>query len=104
MSVMSTSRQTSVASVDTANQLLRDKLLTIASTDGDYATDIEALSIHRRSAVTDPLPCIYDFGIAITVSGRKQVIAGNQVYEYGAGQALLASVDMPVVSRVMEAS
>ena len=83
---------------------LKGRLLKIASIDGDYVTDIPAVSIHRRSHVSDDIPCIYELGLAITVAGQKQVISGQEVYEYGAGQALLASVDMPVVSRVTLAS
>lgn len=83
---------------------LRDRLLQFAQTDGDYITAIPALSIHRRSRVTDPIPCIYDLGLAITVAGHKQVTTGQEVFNYGAGQALLASVDLPVVSRVTQAS
>ncbi|RLT95968.1 AraC family transcriptional regulator [Ketobacter sp.] len=91
-----------------ANKQLLDaiskRLLKIALTDGDYATDIPALSVHRRNHITDDIPCIYDLGLAVTIAGQKQVTAGQDVYNYGGGEALLASVDMPVVSRVMQAS
>jgi len=83
---------------------LRNRVFKIASNDGDHVTAIPAVSVHRRSQVTDDIPCIYDLGLAITVAGHNQVTAGQEVYEYGAGQALLASVDMPVVSRVLRAS
>ncbi|HBF07742.1 MAG: AraC family transcriptional regulator [Gammaproteobacteria bacterium] len=85
-------------------QRIKSRLLQIATKDGDFMTAFPGLSIHRRSSVTDSIPCIYDLGLAITISGRKQVIAGKDVYEYQAGEALLASVDMPVMSRVLQAS
>ena len=84
--------------------ILRDRLLKIAMVDGDYKTAIPALSIHRRSTSTDPMPCIYGLGLAITVAGHKQVTVGQEVFNYGAGQALLASVDLPVVSHVTHAT
>lgn len=87
----------------TANHL-KNQLLNIAHTDGDFMTSLPAISVHRRSHATDPIPCIYELGLAITVSGRKQVSIGNDVFTYGPGQSLLASVDLPVVAQVIEAS
>lgn len=83
---------------------LKSRLLTIAQSDGDYVTAIPAISVHRYSHATDDIPCVYDFGLAITVSGHKQVVAGNMIFNYSAGQALFASIDLPVVSKVIEAS
>lgn len=67
-------------------------------------TALPALSVHRRDSASQPIPCIYDLGLAITVSGKKQVTAGQQVFEYQTGEALLASVDLPVISKVTKAS
>jgi AraC-like DNA-binding protein len=72
--------------------------------DGDHATAIPALSLHRRSSPTQPIPCIYGFGLAITVRGRKQVTLGDDVFDYGAGQSLLTTADLPVVAHVTQAS
>ena len=83
---------------------LRKRLLEIATQDGDFLTEGSAISIHRRSLPTEDIPCIYGMGLALTVSGHKQVTLGKEVFEYRAGEALLASVDLPVVSRVIEAS
>ncbi len=85
-------------------QRLRSHLMILAPADGDFLTALPALSVHRRSSTTQPIPCIYDLGLAITVSGKKRVTAGQDVFEYEAGEALLASADLPVVSRVTEAS
>lgn len=83
---------------------LRQQLTNLAPTDGDFMTEISAISIHRRSKTTDPMPCIYDLGLAITIAGEKHVTAGQGIYAYKAGEALLASVDLPVVSNVSKAS
>jgi len=50
---------------------------------GDHATALAALSIHRRDAPTEPVHCIYDFGLAVTTQGRKQVMLGDKVLNYG---------------------
>lgn len=76
----------------------------IAQTDGDYTTQIPALMIYRRSAATDPMPCIYGLGLGITVQGGKRVTLGDEIFDYGPGQSLVTSVDLPVVSYVTRAN
>jgi len=76
----------------------------IAQTDGDFATPIPGLTIYRRSAATDPMPCIYGLGLGVTLQGGKRVTLGDEVFDYGPGQSLMTSVDLPVVSYVTHAS
>jgi AraC-like DNA-binding protein len=76
----------------------------IAQTDGDYDTPIPALMIYRRSSATDPMPCIYGLGLGITVQGGKRVTLGDELFDYGPGQSLITTVDLPVVSYVTRAS
>ncbi|WP_306603562.1 AraC family transcriptional regulator [Azonexus sp.] len=76
----------------------------IAQTDGNHSTRIPALMIFRRSSATDPMPCIYGLGLALTVQGDKRVTLGEEVYDYGPGQSLITTVDLPVVSYVTQAS
>ncbi|MER0045769.1 AraC family transcriptional regulator [Pectobacterium odoriferum] len=76
----------------------------MADTDGDYETAIPALSVYRRSAATSPMPCIYGLGLGITVQGGKRVTLGDKIFDYGPGQSLVTSVDLPVVSYVTQAS
>jgi AraC-like DNA-binding protein len=75
-----------------------------AQTDGDYVTTIPALSLHRRSAPTEPLHCIYSLGLGVIAQGEKQVMLGNDVVKYGPGQSMLTTIDLPVVSHVTKAS
>ena len=74
-----------------------------AQNDGDHITGIPRLSLHRRSARTEPLPCIYGLGLGITAQGGKQVTIGEHVIAYGPGQSLLTTIDLPVVARVTRA-
>lgn len=76
----------------------------IAQTDGDYSTPIPALMIYRRSSATEPMPCIYGLGLGITVQGGKRVTLGDEIFDYGPGQSLVTSVDLPVVSYVTRAN
>ncbi|RFP18692.1 MULTISPECIES: AraC family transcriptional regulator [unclassified Duganella] len=76
----------------------------IAQSDGDYVTQIPALTVYRRSAATDPMPCIYGLGLGLAVQGGKRVTLGDEIFDYGPGQSLVTSVDLPVTSYVTRAS
>src|SRR5580700_9142392 len=68
------------------------------------ATDIPGLSLHRRTAPTAPCSMTYEPGVTVIAQGRKRVELGRNVFIYDASRFLLTSVDLPVVSRVIEAS
>ena len=75
-----------------------------APTDGDHITPIPSLTFHRRHSPTEPLHCIYGFGLGVVAQGAKQVTLVDRVVEYGPSQCLLATIDLPVLSRVTQAS
>ena len=76
----------------------------IAQTDGMCDTPIPGLRMYRRSNATDPMPCMYMLGLALTVQGSKRVTVGDAIFDYGPGQSLVTSLDLPVVSHVTCAS
>lgn len=87
-----------------ATDSLARKIGLLAQNDGNYTTAIPELSLFRRSTTTEPMACIYGFGIALTVQGNKRVMLGDQVFDYGPGQALLMTADLPVASHVIRAT
>src|ERR1700689_4037785 len=68
------------------------------------ATDIPGLSLHRRTAPTAPCSVTYQPSITVIAQGRKRVELGRNIFLYDESHYLLTSVDLPVVSRVVEAS
>lgn len=42
--------------------------------------------------------------LAVVAQGRKRLALGDQVYDYGVGQYLITSVDLPVTGHVVQAS
>ena len=70
----------------------------------NQATEIPGLTLHRRTAPTAPCPATYLPGVTVIAQGRKRVELGRNVFIYDASRFLLTSVDLPVVSRVVEAS
>ncbi len=87
----------------TDNNRLAELVAGIASHDGDYSTAIPGLMLYRRSAATVPMPCIYGLGLGLAVQGGKRVTLADKIFDYGPGQSLVTSVDLPVVSYVTRA-
>jgi len=76
----------------------------LVQTDGDHNTSIPSLTLHRRSGPTEPLHCIYNLGLGVVAQGDKQVLLGEESIDYGPGQSMLTTIDLPVVSHVTRAS
>jgi AraC-like DNA-binding protein len=87
-----------------ATNVLARAIRRFAQTDGDHNTAIPALTLHRRSAPTEPLHCIYNLGLGVVAQGDKQVLLGGESIDYGPGQSMLTTIDLPVVSHVTRAS
>ncbi|SFV11726.1 AraC family transcriptional regulator [Pseudoduganella namucuonensis] len=83
---------------------LADKVGHVVQQDGDCATAVPGLTFHRRSTVTAPMHCLYGVGLGVVAQGAKQVMLGDEIFHYGAGQSLLTTVDLPVVSHITQAS
>jgi len=84
-------------------ELARKIALFIGSAE-NRATDIPGLMLHRRTAPTAPCLMTYQASVTVIAQGRKRVELGRTVFIYDASRFLLTSVDLPVVSRVIEAS
>ena len=92
---------------DPAHELRKALARRIASLVGsaeNRATEIPGLSLHRRTAPTAPCSMTYEPGVTVIAQGRKRVELGRTTFIYDASRFLLTSVDLPVVSRVTEAS
>ena len=67
-------------------------------------TEVPGLTVHRRTAPTPPCSMTYEPSLIMTAQGRKRVELGGKIYTHGSSHYLLASVALPVVARVVEAS
>jgi len=83
---------------------LIDLVARFAPHDGDFITEVPGLKLFRRSQPTAAVHCIYEPSLALIAQGQKRVVIGDEIYDYGQGQVLLTSLDLPVVSKVAEAS
>ena len=75
-----------------------------AGTDGLHTTAIPRLVLYRASRLEEPMHAVYEPAVCIVAQGRKQSIAGEDVYIYDAEKYLVVSVGIPAVGRILEAS
>jgi AraC-like DNA-binding protein len=104
---MKNRRNSAVASPDRARELRTELARKIALSIGsaeNRATDIPGLTLHKRTAPTAPCSVTYQPSLTVIAQGRKRVELGRNIFIYDASRFLLTSVDLPVVSRVIEAS
>ena len=83
---------------------LAGKIASFIGSSENRATEIPGLSLHRRIATTAPCSMTYEPSLTVMAQGRKRVELGRNIFIYGPGRYLLTAVDLPVVSRVVEAS
>jgi AraC-like DNA-binding protein len=83
-----------------------DKLRTLLDRHvrSDATTAIDGVLISRVEEPTAPSPEMSGTVFALIAQGAKRIALGDRVYEYRAGQYLVASVDMPITGHFTEAS
>ena len=72
--------------------------------EGVKQSGVPGLSLYRRMA---PSPCIsstYEPRLILFVQGKKRIDVGKTTYLCGESSLLLTSVDLPVVSQIIQAS
>jgi AraC-like DNA-binding protein len=74
------------------------------SGDGMLETALPRVALAKLSKPSEPMHGVHQPALCIIAQGRKQVILGDSIYFYDASQYLVASVDVPVVGQVVEAT
>lgn len=72
--------------------------------DGIHSTAIPGVSLIRSASPTMPMPVVYEPTLCLVAQGRKQAMLGTTAYVYDPAKYLIASVDLPVMGSVIEAS
>ncbi len=83
---------------------LADKIARFASGVNRVDTNIEGLSLHRWETPTEPTSYMLPPSICLIGQGRKRLFLGEETYLYDANSFLITSVNLPVVSQIVEAS
>jgi AraC-like DNA-binding protein len=73
-------------------------------TDGIQETAVPSLTLFRASSASEYDATVYQPSLCIVSQGAKEVVVGDETYQYDPSSSLLVSVDLPATSRVIEAS
>jgi len=65
---------------------------------------LKGLHLNRSSTPTDPLHGVSHPSFCVIAQGSKEVLLGDSRYRYDAAHYLLATVELPVVGQIIEAS
>jgi hypothetical protein len=65
---------------------------------------IQGLNLHRWEAPTEPTSYMLAPSICMIGQGRKRLFLGEETYVYDAHRFLITSVELPVVTQIIEAS
>src|SRR5260370_11636609 len=65
---------------------------------------LQGLNLSRCSLPLKPVHSVLEPSVCVIAQGSKEVLLGNSRYRYDPSQYLLATVEMPRVSQVLEAS
>jgi AraC-like DNA-binding protein len=84
--------------------MLARKISKLAVAEGNTSTDIPGLLLYRRSTPTACVSAAYEPSLVVFVQGRKRINLGKTSYVCDGKNFLLTSVDLPVVSQVIEAT
>jgi AraC-like DNA-binding protein len=68
------------------------------------ATTIPRVTLHQRTAPTAACHVTYEPSVIVVAQGSKEVQRGRDTLTYDSSRYLLASIDLPTVTRVVEAS
>jgi AraC-like DNA-binding protein len=67
-------------------------------------TEWPALAMFRSTSAAGPVCGFYEPGVALIVQGSKRVILGPDSFVYGRDHFLIASLNLPAVAQILEAS
>lgn len=71
---------------------------------GEPDTALPGVRLMTSTSRTQAVHHVSEPGFAIVAQGGKQTVVGDRVFEYGAGDYVVTSVDLPIASCVMRAS
>ncbi|MEX5633359.1 AraC family transcriptional regulator [Parafrankia sp. FMc2] len=68
----------------------------------DMTTAIDGVLASKVEYSTEPSPSMSGTVLALVAQGAKRIALGDRLYEYRAGQYLVASVDLPITGQYVE--
>lgn len=82
----------------------RDAIARHAPHDGTFPTALPGVTLIRCATPTLPMPVIYEPTVCFVAQGRKRATLGARNFHYDPASYLVASVGVPVMGAVIEAT
>jgi AraC-like DNA-binding protein len=79
---------------------LRSLVLAACGGPGVHATALPGVTLIHADSPSLPIPLLYTPRLCIGIEGTKELALGDRMFTYGAGEELVASIDLPVTGRV----
>lgn len=70
----------------------------------DLSTNIDGVRICKTDHTASPVSSMSGTVVAVIAQGGKRLALGDRVYDYGPGQYLVASVDLPVTGHAVKSA
>ena len=70
----------------------------------DLSTGIDGVLLSTASGVEEPHPSTSGTVMALIVQGAKRLAVGDRTWDYGPGQYLVASIDLPIIGHYTKAT
>lgn len=86
-----------------AREELAERITRAVPEDG-VVEPLKGIYLRRASTPTELLHGVSDPSFCVIAQGSKEVLLGESVYRYDPAHYLLATVELPIVSHVIEAS
>lgn len=71
---------------------------------GAPATVLAGVRATISRVPTEAIHCVTEPSLGVVVQGAKRTVVGDRVFEYGAGDFVVVSTDLPIASRIVQAS
>ncbi|HEX8859140.1 MAG TPA: AraC family transcriptional regulator [Actinomycetes bacterium] len=101
---MQANRESPSATAGRAEKLAELRTLIARHARPDGTTAIGGVLLSVADKVEEPHPSSSGTVMALIVQGSKRLAVGDRTYDYGPGQYLVASIDLPVIGHYTEAS
>jgi hypothetical protein len=91
-------------SMDVALEALRKRIARWTDKRPLFETSIPGLLLYRQDAPSRPQNALYEPSICLVAQGAKRALLGNESHVYDAHHYLIASVHLPSMVQIVEAS
>ena len=83
---------------------LADRIARWTAGRNHFESPVLGLNLHRWETTTEPTSYMLPPSICLIGQGRKRLFLGEETYVYDTHRYLITSVDLPVVTQIIEAS